>query len=93
MKEYPLSNIRSVKRLGIPDSQIILMVADDMACNPRKYFIIISAIEHTDSDPLMAWTTNVWFWFMKFILVEHTGLSPRLSGETFTHQMCSKHRG
>ena len=27
---------RSVKRLGIPDSQIILMVADDMACNPRN---------------------------------------------------------
>ena len=30
-----LSVYRSVKRLGIPDSQIILMVADDMACNPR----------------------------------------------------------
>ena len=27
---------RSVKRLGIPDSQIILMLADDMACNPRN---------------------------------------------------------
>ncbi|PIK35722.1 hypothetical protein BSL78_27451 [Apostichopus japonicus] len=26
----------SVKRLGIPDSQIILMLADDMACNPRN---------------------------------------------------------
>lgn len=24
------------KRLGIPDSQIILMIADDMACNPRN---------------------------------------------------------
>lgn len=24
------------QRLGIPDSQIILMVADDMACNPRN---------------------------------------------------------
>ena len=31
-----LSIYRSVKRLGIPDSQIILMVADDMACNPRN---------------------------------------------------------
>jgi len=31
-----LSVYRSVKRLGIPDSQIILMVADDMACNPRN---------------------------------------------------------
>jgi len=26
---------RTVKRLGIPDSRIILMLADDMACNPR----------------------------------------------------------
>ena len=31
-----LSVYRSVKRLGIPDSNIILMVADDMACNPRN---------------------------------------------------------
>lgn len=31
-----LSMYHSVKRLGIPDSQIILMVADDMACNPRN---------------------------------------------------------
>ncbi|XP_071821912.1 GPI-anchor transamidase-like isoform X1 [Apostichopus japonicus] len=31
-----LSMYHSVKRLGIPDSQIILMLADDMACNPRN---------------------------------------------------------
>lgn len=31
-----LSIYRSVKRLGIPDSQIILMIADDMPCNPRN---------------------------------------------------------
>lgn len=31
-----LSFYRSVKRLGIPDSHIILMLADDMACNPRN---------------------------------------------------------
>ncbi|GAB6021987.1 hypothetical protein CHUAL_006143 [Chamberlinius hualienensis] len=31
-----LSMYRSVRRLGIPDSQIILMLADDMACNPRN---------------------------------------------------------
>jgi len=29
---------RTVKRLGIPDSQIILMIADDMACNPRNVY-------------------------------------------------------
>jgi len=28
----------TVKRLGIPDSQIILMLADDMACNPRNTY-------------------------------------------------------
>lgn len=27
---------RTVKRLGIPDSNIILMLADDVACNPRN---------------------------------------------------------
>jgi len=31
-----LSIYRSVKRLGIPDSNIILMLADDMACSPRN---------------------------------------------------------
>ncbi|KAJ1734248.1 glycosylphosphatidylinositol anchor biosynthesis [Coemansia sp. Benny D160-2] len=31
-----LSMYRTVKRLGIPDSQIILMLADDAACNPRN---------------------------------------------------------
>jgi phosphatidylinositol glycan class K len=29
---------KTVKRLGIPDSNIILMLADDIACNPRNPF-------------------------------------------------------
>ena len=33
-----LSMYRTVKRLGIPDSNIILMLADDVACNPRNTF-------------------------------------------------------
>lgn len=33
-----LSLYRTVKRLGIPDSQIIMMLPDDMACNPRNSF-------------------------------------------------------
>lgn len=33
-----LSMYRTVKRLGIPDSQIILMLSDDIACNPRNLF-------------------------------------------------------
>jgi phosphatidylinositol glycan class K len=31
-----LSMYHTVRRLGIPDSQIILMIADDMACNTRN---------------------------------------------------------
>lgn len=33
-----LSFYRTIKRLGIPDSQIILMLSDDIACNPRNAF-------------------------------------------------------
>ncbi|KAG0052528.1 glycosylphosphatidylinositol anchor biosynthesis [Gryganskiella cystojenkinii] len=33
-----LSMYRTVKRLGIPDSNIILMLADDVACNSRNIF-------------------------------------------------------
>ena len=29
---------RTVKRLGIPDERIILMLADDMACNARNMY-------------------------------------------------------
>jgi hypothetical protein len=32
------SRYRTVKRLGIPDSNIILMLADDVSCNPRNKF-------------------------------------------------------
>uniref|UniRef100_A0A182U900 GPI-anchor transamidase n=1 Tax=Anopheles melas TaxID=34690 RepID=A0A182U900_9DIPT len=44
-----LSVYRSVKRLGIPDSQILLMVADDMACNarnPRPATVFNNAKQH-----------------------------------------------
>lgn len=34
----PWSRYRTVKRLGIPDSNIILMLADDAACNSRNKF-------------------------------------------------------
>lgn len=33
-----LNRYRTVKRLGIPDSNIILMLADDAACNSRNKF-------------------------------------------------------
>lgn len=31
-----MSIYRTVKRLGVPDSNILLMLADDHACNPRN---------------------------------------------------------
>lgn len=34
-----LSFYRTVKRLGIPDSQIIVMLSDDIACNPRNPYV------------------------------------------------------
>ncbi|XP_065579133.1 putative GPI-anchor transamidase isoform X2 [Artemia franciscana] len=46
-----LSVYRSVKRLGIPDTQIILMMADDMACNarnPRPASVFNNAKQHID---------------------------------------------
>lgn len=33
-----LSMYRTIKRLGIPDSQIIMMLSDDVSCNPRNVF-------------------------------------------------------
>lgn len=33
-----LSFYRTVRRLGIPDSNIILMLAEDVACNPRNAY-------------------------------------------------------
>lgn len=33
-----LAMYRTIKRLGIPDSNIILMLGDDVACNSRNVF-------------------------------------------------------
>lgn len=33
-----LAMYRTIKRLGMPDSHIILMLADDVACNARNTF-------------------------------------------------------
>ncbi|KDQ06883.1 hypothetical protein BOTBODRAFT_167595 [Botryobasidium botryosum FD-172 SS1] len=46
-----LGMYRTVKRLGIPDSNIILMLADDAACNPRNKFpgtVFSNAGRHLD---------------------------------------------
>ncbi|KAI0235915.1 glycosylphosphatidylinositol anchor biosynthesis [Massospora cicadina] len=41
---------RTVKRLGIPDSNIILMLADDVACNPRN--LLPGAVFQSDDHRL-----------------------------------------
>jgi len=33
-----LAMYRTIKRLGIPDSNILLMLADDVSCNARNSF-------------------------------------------------------
>ena len=38
MTKTIICRYRTVKRLGIPDSNIILMLADDAACNSRNHF-------------------------------------------------------
>lgn len=43
-----LSFYRTVKRLGIPDSNIILMLAEDVACNPRNAYP--SQVCHSNSS-------------------------------------------
>ncbi|XP_062516000.1 GPI-anchor transamidase-like [Corticium candelabrum] len=52
-----LSIYRSVKRLGIPDSQIILMLSDDIACNPRNP--IPGAIFNSAGDRLNVYGDDV----------------------------------
>src|SRR3989338_8300806 len=43
-----LSVYHAVKRLGIPDQNIVLMLADDIACNPRNVYpgTVFGALNH-----------------------------------------------
>eukprot|EP00879_Flechtneria_rotunda_P011868 GHRR01012397.1.p2 GENE.GHRR01012397.1~~GHRR01012397.1.p2 ORF type:complete len:124 (-),score=19.14 GHRR01012397.1:1108-1455(-) len=52
-----LSFYRTVKRLGIPDSNIILMLAEDVACNPRSAYP--SQVFNDESHQLNVYGTNV----------------------------------
>ena len=54
-----LSMYRTIKRLGIPDSNIILMLADDVSCNPRNKvcesvssFVRLSGLKIANGWPL-----------------------------------------
>ncbi|GAX72555.1 hypothetical protein CEUSTIGMA_g11.t1 [Chlamydomonas eustigma] len=46
-----------IKRLGIPDSNIIVMAGDDMACNPRNPYP--SSIYHNESHALNLYDSTV----------------------------------
>jgi len=46
-----------VKRLGIPDSNIILMLADDVACNPRNQFP--ATVYSSKSHPIDLYGENI----------------------------------
>lgn len=48
---------RTVKRLGIPDSNIILMLADDTACNARNHFP--GAVFHSAGRQLDLYGDNI----------------------------------
>eukprot|EP00775_Hariotina_reticulata_P007320 gene7320-7532_t len=52
-----LSFYRTVKRLGIPDSNIILMLAEDVACNPRNAYP--SQVFNDESHRLNVYGDNV----------------------------------
>lgn len=52
-----LSFYRTVKRLGIPDSNIILMLAEDAACNPRNSYP--GEVYNNDAHTLNVYGTNV----------------------------------
>ncbi|GJJ78089.1 GPI-anchor transamidase subunit K [Entomortierella parvispora] len=52
-----LSMYRTVKRLGIPDSNIIMMLADDVACNSRNIFP--ATVYNNKGQPLDLYGENV----------------------------------
>ncbi len=52
-----LAFYRTIKRLGVPDSNIILMVSDDQACNPRNPYP--SCIFHNESHQLNLYDDTV----------------------------------
>jgi hypothetical protein len=52
-----LSFYRTVKRLGIPDSNIILMLAEDVACNARNAYP--SQVFNDESHSLNVYGSNV----------------------------------
>ena len=58
-----LSVYHTVKRLGLPDARIILMLSDDIACNPRNDFpaqVGAPPAEGRPPPPLPRHTPEVW---------------------------------
>ncbi len=56
-----LGMYRTVKRLGIPDSNIILMLADDVSCNARNKFpgAVFANAGHNGAERLDLYGENI----------------------------------
>ena len=68
-----LSIYHTVKRLGIPDNRIILMLADDMACNPRNS-IPATVFSNPDLGLSSCWV------YLFFVFLFPLFLAPDLNG-------------
>uniref|UniRef100_A0A6M2F551 GPI-anchor transamidase n=1 Tax=Populus davidiana TaxID=266767 RepID=A0A6M2F551_9ROSI len=80
-----LSLYRTVKRLGIPDERIILMLADDMACNARNKYP--AQVFNNENHRLNLYGDNVEvsFWF----LVDYRGYE--VTVENFLRVLTGRH--
>jgi phosphatidylinositol glycan class K len=60
-----LSFYRTVKRLGIPDSNIILMLAEDVACNARNAYPSQVRVERVCwvCAERVCWVVGAWWWW------------------------------
>lgn len=79
-----LGMYRTVKRLGIPDSNIILMLADDVSCNARNKFpgAVFANSGHNGAERLDLYGENIEVDYRGYeVTVENfirllTGMSP-----------------
>ena len=72
-----LLSFRTVKRLGIPDERIILMLADDMACNPRNSYP--AQVFNNENHQLNLYGDNVEvnLFTLKLMLLNHNVIVPK----------------
>lgn len=64
-----LSLYRTVRRLGIPDSNIILMLADDVACNARNTYaaqVRLGSLNFAAASAVQTSSLLAWWWCAGF---------------------------